>query len=129
MLDVDHFKQFNDTHGHLAGDEVLRTVAARMRECLREYDSIGRYGGEEFLVVLGDADYETAVKATGRLKQAVSGSGVTFGGKVLAVTISAGVAVTEDCAELDLDKFIAAADKELYRAKSNGRNRVEACRI
>lgn len=129
MADVDHFKKFNDTHGHLAGDAVLRTVAARMKECLREYDYIGRYGGEEFLVVLGDADYEMAVKAAERLNQAVGGETVAFGDKSLMVTISAGVAVADNCAELNPDKIISAADQELYKAKANGRNRVEACRI
>lgn len=129
MLDVDDFKQFNDIHGHLAGDAVLKMVAARMKECLREYDYIGRYGGEEFLVVLGDASYETAVKAAERLNQAIGGETVAFGGKRLTVTISAGVAVAENCTELDLDKIIAIADQELYKAKSNGRNRVEVCRV
>jgi len=129
MVDVDHFKKFNDTHGHLAGDAVLRTVAARMKECLREYDYIGRYGGEEFLVVLGDADYEMAVKAAERLNQAVGGETVAFGDKSLVVTISAGVAVAENCAGLNPDQIVMAADQALYKAKSNGRNRVEVCRI
>ena len=129
MLDVDHFKQFNDTHGHLAGDAVLSTIATRMKECLREYDYIGRYGGEEFLIVLGDADYDTAVKTAERLRLAASDETVTFNGKLLAATISAGVAVAENATGLDLDKIIAAADQELYRAKSNGRNRVEVCRL
>lgn len=129
MLDVDHFKQVNDTHGHLAGDAVLRTITSRMRKCLREYDYIGRYGGEEFLIVLGDADYETAAKTAERLRLAVSDETVAFNDKLLAVTISAGVAVAENNTEFDLDKIIAVADQELYKAKSNGRNRVEVCRI
>ena len=129
MLDVDHFKQVNDIHGHLAGDAVLKTVATRMKDCLREYDYLGRYGGEEFLVVLGDADYETAVKTAERLNQAIGGKAVAFGDKLLAVTISAGVAVADNCTKLDSDKIISAADAELYKAKSNGRNRVEVCRI
>ncbi|MBI3755143.1 MAG: GGDEF domain-containing protein [Deltaproteobacteria bacterium] len=129
MLDVDHFKQVNDTDGHLAGDAVLKTVAVRMKDCLREYDYIGRYGGEEFLVVLGDADYETAVKTAKRLNQAVGGKAVAFGDRQLAVTISAGVAVADNCTELDSDKIILVADRELYKAKSNGRNRIETCRI
>lgn len=129
MLDVDNFKQFNDMHGHLAGDAVLKTVAARMREYLREYDYIGRYGGEEFMVVLGDANYETAVKTAERLNQAIGGEAIAFGGKSLAVTISAGVAVAENCAELDMDKIISVADQQLYKAKSNGRNRIEGCQI
>lgn len=129
MVDVDHFKKFNDTYGHLAGDAVLRTVAARMKECLREYDYIGRYGGEEFLVVLGDADYEMAVKAAERLNQAVGGEAVVFGDKSLVVTISAGVAVADNCAKFNPDQIVMAADQALYKAKSNGRNRVEVCRI
>ncbi len=129
MLDVDHFKQVNDTYGHLAGDAVLRTLAAKMKECLREYDYIGRYGGEEFLIVLGDADYETAVRTAERLKLAVSDETVAFGDKLLAITISAGVVVAENNTELNLNQIISAADHQLYSAKSNGRNRVEVCRI
>lgn len=129
VLDVDLFKQFNDTYGHHAGDEVLKTVAARMKECLREYDYVGRYGGEEFLVVLGDADYEAAVIVAERLNLAIGSETVAYGGKLLAVTMSAGVAVAENCTGLDSDKIILAADRELYKAKSNGRNRVEVCRI
>lgn len=129
MVDIDHFKKVNDAHGHLAGDAVLKAVAARMKECLREYDYIGRYGGEEFLVVLGDADYEMAAKTAERLNHAIGRETVTFGGNLFAVTLSAGVAVAENCNELGSDKFISAADHELYKAKSNGRNRFEACRI
>lgn len=129
MLDVDHFKQINDTHGHLGGDMVLKTVVDRMKECLREYDYLGRYGGEEFLVVLGDADYNSAVKAAERLNHAVAGGAIAFGDKLLNVTISAGVAVAENLTGLDSDKFISAADEQLYKAKSNGRNRVEVCRV
>lgn len=129
VLDVDHFKRFNDTYGHVAGDTVLKAVAAKMKECLREYDYIGRYGGEEFLVVLGDSDYEMAVKAAERLNLAVRNDAVVFGDKQLAVTISAGVAVAENCTGLNSDKIISAADQELYKAKSGGRNRVEVCRF
>ena len=129
MLDVDHFKQVNDTHGHLAGDAVLKAITATMKRCLREYDYIGRYGGEEFLVVLGDADYEIAVKTAKRLRMAVSNETIKMNDKLLTATISAGVAVAENAAGLDLDKIVAAADQELYKAKSNGRNRVEMCRI
>jgi diguanylate cyclase (GGDEF)-like protein len=129
VLDVDHFKQFNDTHGHLAGDAVLKAVASKMKECLREYDYIGRYGGEEFLVVLGDVDRETAVKAAERINQAIRDTTIDFEGQRLACTISAGLAVVENWDGLDMDKIIAAADEVLYKAKSNGRNRVEVCRI
>lgn len=129
MLDVDHFKEFNDAYGHLAGDAVLRSVATRMKDCLREYDYIGRYGGEEFLVVLGNTDYDTAVKTATRLNQIVMAETVAFGDKRLTVTISAGVAVANNCTMLNEDQIIMAADQALYQAKTNGRNRVEASRI
>jgi len=108
---------------------VLKAVAACIQECLREYDYIGRYGGEEFLVVLGDADYAIAVKIAERIVMAVGNKAVSFGGKLLAVTISAGVAVAEDCGDLDADDVISAADRGLYKAKSNGRNQIEVCRV
>jgi diguanylate cyclase (GGDEF)-like protein len=129
VVDVDHFKQFNDTFGHLAGDQVLKIVSIRMKECLREYDYIGRYGGEEFLVVLGDANYETAVNAAERLRQAVCGEAIILQGQSVIVTISAGIVVAENCAEIDSDAIISAADTQAYKAKANGRNRFEFCRI
>jgi diguanylate cyclase (GGDEF)-like protein len=129
MIDVDNFKQFNDTYGHLAGDAMLKFVAARMKECLREYDYIGRYGGEEFLVVLSDVDYETAVKTAERLNLVIGGETVAFGGNLLAATISLGVAVVENSSIHNIDEIIMGADRELYKAKSNGRNRFEVCRI
>jgi diguanylate cyclase (GGDEF)-like protein len=129
MLDVDHFKLINDNHSHLAGDTVLKTVAARMSDCLREYDYIGRYGGEEFLVILGESEYEAAIVAAGRLNQAVGSKPIAFGDKLLTITVSAGVAVVKDCNIYNLDQILMAADQELYRAKSNGRNRVEVCRM
>ncbi|MDH4285002.1 MAG: diguanylate cyclase, partial [Gallionellaceae bacterium] len=120
LLDVDHFKEFNSTYGHLAGDNVLRASASRMESCLREYDCIGRYGGEEFLAVLDNVGFETALKTAERLRHSVSADTVIFDSKQLAVTISAGVAVAENCAEVDPDKIISAADQALYKAKSNG---------
>lgn len=129
LLDVDHFKEFNSAYGHLAGDKVLKTVAATMNDCLREYDYIGRYGGEEFLVVLDNVSYEIAAKTAERLRSAVSADTIAFEKRQLAVTISAGVAVAENCSNTDPDKIISVADQMLYKAKSNGRNRVEACWI
>lgn len=129
LLDVDHFKRINDTYGHPAGDMVLMTVADRMKNCLRDYEFIGRYGGEEFLVVLVDTDYEAAMKTTTRLIQAIGGEAFVFDDKQLAITISAGVAVVENCAKIDSEKVISSADRELYNAKLNGRNRIEICRI
>jgi diguanylate cyclase (GGDEF)-like protein len=127
MIDADHFKQINDTYGHLTGDAVLKTIAARMKACLREYDYIGRYGGEEFLVVLGDTDYASAMITAKRLSLSIGAEAVVFGGKRIPVTISAGIAVAQNCAVVDTEKLVQAADQQLYKAKSDGRNRVEAC--
>jgi diguanylate cyclase (GGDEF)-like protein len=128
MIDVDNFKDINDTHGHLAGDQVLRTVAARLRSGLRDYDHVGRFGGEEFLVVLGDASFKSASDAGERLRLASSAEPVPCGDRQVSVTISVGVAVAERTAALKLDPLIAAADAALYEAKRDGRNRVAARR-
>jgi diguanylate cyclase (GGDEF)-like protein len=129
MVDIDHFKHINDSIGHIAGDTVLKAVAARMKDCLREYDYIGRYGGEEFLVVLGDADFESAIRTADRLNQAVGSKEILCGNQLVSVTISAGVAVSADCAILNSDRMVSAADHALYKAKHEGRNRVEVSRL
>jgi len=125
LVDIDHFKQINDTHGHLAGDVVLRESAARLREGLRDYDSLGRYGGEEFLVVLPECDTADAVDVANRLRAQVSSEPVFLGGSKVAVTVSVGVACTHRPGLTDSEALIDAADAALYRAKTNGRNRVE----
>jgi diguanylate cyclase (GGDEF)-like protein len=129
MVDVDNFKQVNDSQGHLAGDHALRAVAARLRSGLRGYDHIGRFGGEEFLIVLGEANFKSASETAERLRLAVSAEPVPCGDRRVTVTISAGVAVVEQTAAINLDQIIAAADEALYEAKRHGRNRVAARRI
>jgi len=123
MVDVDGFKQINDEHGHPVGDKVLREVAARMRLALREYDAIGRYGGEEFLVVLPGCDAETGIAAAERVRTQVAGQPLATDCGSLQVRVSVGVAWTEpgvvSCTDL-----IKSADDALYRAKTSGRNRV-----
>jgi diguanylate cyclase (GGDEF)-like protein len=112
MIDLDHFKRFNDTYGHPAGDKLLRAAALNWRGHLRSIDQLARYGGEEFIVLLPVADGEQAVGVLERLR-IVTPSGQTF---------SAGVAVwngAETAAEL-----IARADRALYQAKTSGRNRT-----
>lgn len=125
LLDVDRFKEINDRHGHLAGDATLRGVAARMKDCLREYDYLGRYGGEEFLAVIADADLTDVMEAARRLHHAVGCEAVACEDLHFPVTISAGVAVVRVCAEVTVEDIIGLADRALYRAKQNGRNRVE----
>jgi diguanylate cyclase (GGDEF)-like protein len=127
MIDIDHFKRVNDTYGHLAGDAVLTTLAATIRAVLRDYDLIGRFGGEEFCVLL---PHTTAAEATstaerlrGKLAQLIVPAGPGPDPAPLQVTVSIGVAMLES-ARRDLDELIAAADTALYHAKQSGRNRV-----
>jgi len=129
MVDVDHFKEINDSHGHLAGDAVLKKISARLQKCLRGYDRVGRYGGEEFLVVLGETDFDTATRAAERLRTAVSSEPIAIGDTGLTVTASIGLAVADDAAQIKIEQLVSAADRALYDAKGAGRNRVEACRI
>ena len=117
LIDIDHFKQVNDRHGHQVGDEVLREVAARLRTRLRLEDSCGRWGGEEFLLVLQDTDGEAATVVAEDLRARVADRPV--GGAALPVTISLGVAEWQGDAE---DALIQRADVALYEAKAGGRN-------
>ncbi|HTS66113.1 MAG TPA: diguanylate cyclase [Candidatus Acidoferrales bacterium] len=121
MVDLDHFKSINDTHGHLAGDAVLREAASRMKTALRCYDSLGRYGGEEFLVVLPGCDLANAAVQGERLRLAVAAQSFPLPHRQLAVTCSIGVAST---AVHPPETLIRRADEALYQAKSQGRNRV-----
>jgi len=125
MADIDHFKTVNDDHGHLAGDEVLREVARRMQKSLRDYDIIGRVGGEEFLLVFPECNVEEGVKLAERISTAVSSEVVNIKNRSLTMSISIGVAVATDPAPGDMEALLGAADDALYRAKSAGRNRVE----
>jgi diguanylate cyclase (GGDEF)-like protein len=128
MIDIDHFKQVNDTYGHLAGDAVLATLSATLRGLLREYDIIGRFGGEEFAILLPHTDMVGAEQITERLRAKLAEITVAAGHGTAAevplqVTVSIGVATLET-SRRDLDDLIAAADAALYRAKAQGRNRV-----
>lgn len=123
MIDIDRFKEVNDTHGHAVGDKVLIEVAATIRKSARKEDSVCRMGGEEFLVICRNADLQSSLHAAERLRQAVAGLQVTVGQAQLGVTISIGVASRE--AEMtDPGTLVNAADKALYAAKKKGRNRT-----
>ncbi|NMM78256.1 GGDEF domain-containing protein [Acidovorax sp. SRB_14] len=124
MLDVDHFKQVNDRHGHLAGDAVLRTVAGVLRQRVRAQDIIGRYGGEEFLVVLPDTTQEGAHDLALQLCEAVQAAPCQWDGVPIPVTVSIGVVGGRLAASDHWDLLVHAADSALYRAKQGGRNRV-----
>ncbi|MFP4644052.1 MAG: diguanylate cyclase [Spirochaetales bacterium] len=121
MLDIDRFKQVNDTYGHAAGDEVLRKLAELMRDGLRQEDILVRYGGEEFVVILPNTNADTAVRIVDRLREDCSAS-KEFN-LPIPVTFSAGIA---ECAQshCDLQSLLQQADLQLYRAKRGGRNRV-----
>jgi len=125
MLDVDHFKQVNDRYGHLIGDLVLVDIASRMQQAVRSYDLVGRYGGEEFLVVSPDCDLTQVQMCAERIRESVAGKPVSADGALIEVTVSAGVAMLSSLFNTEREA-LAAADNALYRAKAAGRNRVTA---
>lgn len=122
-FDIDHFKRVNDTHGHAAGDEVLRWVAERIRALARQDDLVARFGGEEFLVVLPGAPLERAEAYAENVRRAVAAGSVPCGGSAIRITVSAGCSALL-AGETDLEPAIDRADSALYEAKAAGRNRV-----
>jgi two-component system, cell cycle response regulator len=125
IADVDHFKRVNDRHGHLAGDAVLREVALRLESSVRPYDSVGRYGGEEFLIVLPDCDREVAAQTAERVRSEFSEHPLSTPEGNFSITLSFGVSSYSGGSGGDPDQVIREADQALYRAKDGGRNRVE----
>jgi diguanylate cyclase (GGDEF)-like protein len=121
MVDLDRFKAVNDTHGHLAGDAVLREAASRLKSAARRYDSVGRYGGEEFLVVLPGCEAAAAGAQAERLREAMAGAPFRAESRPLAITCSIGLASSSDCAP---EFLVRDADDALYQAKAQGRNCV-----
>jgi two-component system, cell cycle response regulator len=126
LADLDRFKSINDTYGHFAGDAVLRQSAQRMKSALRRYDALGRYGGEEFLMVLPGCAGSTACHQAERIREAVSASTMESDSDRLRVTCSIGVACREKPVPEDADGLIREADTALYVAKNLGRNQVAA---
>ena len=125
LADIDHFKRVNDTRGHLVGDEVLRAVTGRLKGEVRSYDSVGRYGGEEFLILLPGCDNPKLTAKAERLVKVVEHSSIGTSTGTVAVTISIGGIASGDCPHADVNKLLLAADTALYRAKVSGRNRSE----
>jgi diguanylate cyclase (GGDEF)-like protein len=128
LVDLDHFKYVNDTHGHLAGDDVLREAAQRMMGCVRPYDSVGRYGGEEFLIVVPSSDAMGTMGLAERMRRAIEAKPMVTNSVSIAVTASFGVTASIDKSPLDAQEILRLADAALYRAKERGRNRVELAR-
>lgn len=123
LVDIDYFKPFNDTHGHLAGDYALRCVADALVKNIRPTDMAARYGGEEFLIILPDTTEENALLAAERVRKGVESAEIKYKNKLYPqVTISLGITILLE--NDDLGTIISAADKALYLAKNNGRNRA-----
>ncbi len=129
MMDLDHFKNVNDQYGHLAGDEVIRSVIQSCREIIRATDIIGRYGGEEFIIVLSETGWENACQIAECIRELIAGLEVPFHGEIIRITVSIGVvAVLGSNDKISIRDIINKADQALYQAKNNGRNQVVGLR-
>jgi diguanylate cyclase (GGDEF)-like protein len=123
MIDIDHFKKINDEYGHHAGDQVLREMSQLMKRCFRDADTVARWGGEEFIVLLPETTMENALQVASRLLTSVSVCKFSsFPGRI---TVSIGLAGLPGPAVESSEKLIAASDRALYQAKAGGRNRIE----
>lgn len=125
LADIDHFKYVNDTYGHVAGDAVLQEVARRMTSCIRPYDCVGRYGGEEFLIVVPSSDAMGAIGLAERIRKDIEAKPILAEGASISITASFGVASSTPSRLIDPQELLKFADDALYRAKANGRNRCE----
>lgn len=123
MMDLDHFKSVNDNYGHLAGDAVLREVTKRMQSDVRPYDGVGRYGGEEFLILLPGCNREVTKATAERIRKIVSSAPVETANGSLKITVSIGVVATGDWPQNSPSQILQMADSALYRAKEEGRDR------
>ncbi|MGA9495377.1 MAG: GGDEF domain-containing protein [Terriglobales bacterium] len=124
IADIDHFKLINDTYGHPVGDEVIKQFAVKISSALRPYDSVGRLGGEEFLILVPNCALQEAALVAERLRSSVATDKFVIGQWIIPVTVSIGVS-TLTGADPDVDKILQTVDSALYEAKNNGRNRVE----
>ena len=125
MVDVDHFKKINDTYGHSVGDSMLVHVAQLMKSSIRASDWLGRYGGEEFLVIASESPGNDAIRLAERLRLAVADNPFIFDGLAISATISLGIVNTLSLESPTPEALVNIADSALYRAKDNGRNRIE----
>ncbi len=122
MIDIDHFKRVNDTHGHFAGDQVIKDVASILGRTVRSDDIVARFGGEEFVVFLYDQDTEAGFRVAERMRAAIASETISFEGIRLNVTVSIGGSLKQACD--GIEQAIQEADEALYRAKREGRNRT-----
>ena len=125
LCDIDHFKRINDSHGHLVGDAVLGEIAGRLRNAVRQDDAIGRYGGEEFLILLAGCDERTLQERAEQVCVKVSEKAIDTEGDAIFATVSIGaIAVNSDNDSVAAQNILRRVDEALYLAKENGRNRV-----
>ena len=124
LVDADHFKEINDTHGHQIGDQVLANLAQFFEKNIRSIDIVARYGGEEFIILMPEIDCPSAVQIAERLRQSIAESPVAEADHKIMLTISLGVACWQSETSLSFDSLLYRADKALYQAKRDGRNRV-----
>ncbi len=129
MADIDNFKMINDTYGHQVGDEVLIEIASRLQRNLRRYDKIGRYAGDELLIVIPNCKHSNLKGIAERLRKNVSDNKITTGAGLLEVTLSLGCASSEHFPFISTGELIKASDEALYMAKRNGRNCVIVSKI
>ncbi len=123
MIDIDHFKKFNDTYGHAAGDYVLKEIGAILNEMKRDYEIVGRYGGEELAIILTQINQKDAFLVADRFRAKIEGHPFSFEGQKLQVTVSIGVTALIPTDEDTMASIYEKADKALYKAKKTGRNR------
>ena len=125
LLDLDHFKRINDTYGHMVGDQVLKESARRMTLAVRSYDMVGRYGGDEFLIIVPGCDARSTVELAERVCAELAGTPVMIPNGNIAARVSAGATVATAGNKIDSGLIVEAADRALYNAKEAGRNRVK----
>ncbi len=126
IADIDHFKKINDTYGHKAGDSALVQVAKKLADNLRKYDTVGRYGGEEFLIVVPEPAANTTEAVAERLRQTIAAEPFSIEGQTIPITMSFGAVATSCQQHISADSLIKNADKALYRAKAQGRNCLQS---
>lgn len=125
MLDLDHFKKINDTYGHIFGDEVLKKIADIITESIREGDTVGRYGGEEFGVVIPDSEPEEVINICEKIRTNIENHFYNIGGSKFNLTASIGIYLCKAIPDINFKEVIKVSDEALYEAKSKGRNRIE----
>jgi len=124
MIDIDHFKIINDNYGHLAGDEILSKLSTRIETIIRDYDTLGRYGGEEFLVVLPNCNKKEILTIAERIRQAIKKTSMITEKQMVNITVSIGAILLDIKEKMDMKDLIRAADNALYEAKNSGRDMV-----